>query len=560
MGIPPQPPVPPPPPSGPHAAPHWGGHTPSRTHVAVEPVGRYELLLELASGGMGSVYVGRQRGAAGFERLVAIKRMHPHLTQHHDLVLAFHEEARIASLIHHPNVVTVVDVYEEGGEHLLVMELIDGTSAGTLMTEARRRGKRLPRPVVLRLAIDVLAGLHAAHDLVGLDGTPLQVVHRDVSPQNILVGGDGAVRITDFGIARALQRLVHTATGELKGKLRYMPPEQAMGQQVDRRADVFSMAIVLWEMLAGDRLYKGETDLELLRAAGEAHVPRLSAVDPTTPAPLEAIIMQALARSPEHRFPTAAAFGAALERWAWEARELASAPDVARVVRELAGERIDARRRQLQDVLAGRRPAASRSGTHPLAPFGTPITSQAAILGPQSASPARRSSVLVGAIAAVAVAGAGLGLAALFVLRSAPSPAPGSVAGAPAEASAEADATAHVTVQVFARRPITQIRGDGVTGVTFLADGAATFQLPRGSAPVEVEVQFEDGGTETRAITPSQDVALRVTATPAASAAAPSAEASARASATASAPASPPRPATRPGGAPGDGLRKNPYQ
>jgi hypothetical protein len=529
--------------------------------VDVQAVGRYELLLELAAGGMGSVYVGRQRGAAGFERLVAIKRMHPHLTQHHDLVLAFHEEARIASLIHHPNVVNVVDVYEEGGEHLLVMELIDGTAAGTLMIEARKRGRRLPRPVVLRIAIDVLAGLHAAHELVGMDGSPLLVVHRDVSPQNILVGADGAVRITDFGIARALQRMVHTATGELKGKLRYMPPEQAMGQVVDRRADVFSMGIVLWEMLSGDRLYKGETDLELLRAAGDAQVQPLSQVDPTTPAQLEAIVMQALARNPEHRFPTAAAFASALERWAWEARELASAADVARMVRELAGDRIEARRRQLQDVLAGRRPAAVRSGTHAVAPHGTPITSHAAVLGPHSQAQPKRSGVLAAVLLSVAAAGAGVGLGAVFYLRSGPAAAPSAAtppvdAPAPAESSGAASVAEHVTIQVFAESPITLVRGEGVGSVAFTKDGA-TFQLPRGERPVEIEIQLEKGATEHRTITPNEDAALRLT-TPVADA---------TAEPTTSAVAPPAAPVRKPTGKTGEpspdkqsGLRKNPYQ
>lgn len=571
MGIPPQPPIPPipaPPGSGPGSGPQsygvWSGNTPLRTVVDVQAVGRYELLLELASGGMGSVYIGRQRGAAGFERLVAIKRMHPHLTQHHDLVLAFHEEARIASLIHHPNVVNVVDVYEEGGEHLLVMELIDGTAAGTLMTEARRRGKKLPRPVVLRVAIDVLSGLHAAHELVGMDGSQLLVVHRDVSPQNILVGADGAVRITDFGIARALQRMVHTATGELKGKLRYMPPEQAMGERVDRRADIFSMGIVLWEMLTGDRLYKGETDLELLRAAGEAQVPLLSQADPTTPAPLEAIVMQALARRPEHRFPTAAAFASALERWAWEARELASAADVANAVRELAGDRIDARRRQLQDVLAGRRPVTVRSGTHSLVPHGTPITSHAAILGPASQSHTKKSGALVAVLLAMAAAGAGVGLGAVFYMRSQPAPtAPptahdsGSAGVAPApSASPSAE---RVTIQIFAASPITLVRGEGVTSVAFTKEGA-TFQLPRGEGQVDIEIQLESGEMEKRTLTPNEDAALRLTS------ASPAASASASAAPTAEPGAGPVR---RPGGGqsgggakPGGegGLKKNPYQ
>ncbi len=520
--------------------------------AAVLPqVGRYELLLELASGGMGAVYVGRQRGAAGFERVVAIKRMHPHLTSDHGLVAAFHEEARIASMIHHPNVVNVVDVYEEAGEHLLVMEYIDGVALATLIAESRRAGRKMPRPVALRIALDTLAGLHAAHELANIDGRPLEVVHRDVSPQNILVALDGTVRITDFGIARALERAVHTATGELKGKIRYMAPEQALGQPVDRRTDVFAMGIVLWELLAGERYFRGETDIEILRAVAEGQHRALSSIDPTTPAPLESILGRALDLNRENRFPSAAAFAYALESWAWEAREPATGADVAEWVRLLAGDRIAQRRRELSDVLTGRRPNMVRTGVHPQIMMPTPTAHGAVLSSPQ---PPKSSATLL-VVLGIGAAAMGVAGGALFFLRSPrPAQAPPSTlevsTTSTASASSPSDAR-RVKVSLTTGAPPLEVRGAGVAEVAFTSDGA-TFTLPFGQSPVDVEVTLATGERQLESIVPSADAAIRV--------AAPLASASSSASTTAR-PSRPvpgarlPPPATTTTG----GLRKNPY-
>src|SRR5262245_53623364 len=203
--------------------------------------GRYELLFELASGGMGAVHVGRRLGAGGFQRLVAIKRMHPSIAQDPESVAAFHDEARIASLVQHANVVAIHDVHQLGDEHLLVMDYIDGVSLATLLGALRAAGKRLSHRGALRIVIDALRGLHAAHELCDRDGRPLELVHRDATPHNILVGTDGCVRLTDFGIARAVARTVHTEPGFAKGKYTYMAPEHAFAEPLDRRADVFTM-------------------------------------------------------------------------------------------------------------------------------------------------------------------------------------------------------------------------------------------------------------------------------------------------------------------------------
>ncbi len=268
---------------------------------------------------MGSVFVGRQRGAGGFQRLVAIKRMHAHVGSDPELAAAFQDEAHIASLIRHPNVVNVHDVYEVDGEHLLVMDYIDGVAASTLLGAARRSGTTLPRGVALRIAVEALHGLHAAHELRALDGSSLEVVHRiDVSPQNILVALDGTVRITDFGIARAAQRASHTQTGAVKGKARYMAPEQARGESVDRRADIFALGIVLWEMLeAARRLYNAADPHQIHLLAATGAVRSLSSVDPTDAGrPRGDRHARPRGRSGHKRWPTAQIFSEQLEAWA----------------------------------------------------------------------------------------------------------------------------------------------------------------------------------------------------------------------------------------------------
>src|SRR5215471_11345221 len=241
-------------------------------HTAPGLLGRYELLTQLASGGMAHVYVGRRHGAQGFQRVVAIKRMRSHLVQNPELTAQFADEARIASLIQHPNVVSIHDVHEENGELFLVMDYIDGASLAELVKELRRRKQRAPVDVVLRVVVDVLRGLHAAHELRDYTGTSLNVVHRDATPANILIGRDGSVRITDFGIAKAISREAETQAGLIKGKFNYMAPEQATDTELDRRVDIFAMGIVLWELLVGKALFGTKSDLDAIKAVITAEI------------------------------------------------------------------------------------------------------------------------------------------------------------------------------------------------------------------------------------------------------------------------------------------------
>ena len=298
-------------------------------------LGRYETLRTIASGGMAMVHLGRALGAGGFERFVAIKVMHPHLATDPDFVAMFLDEARLAARVRHPNVVATIDVQED--PLFLVMDYIEGPSLFEIMRQMFKAKSRVPMGVTLRIFIDTLAGLHAAHDLVGADGAPLLLVHRDVSPQNVLVGTDGITRITDFGVARAESRLSTTRGGQLKGKIAYMAPEQILSEPVDRRSDLYAAGVVLWEMLTGQRLFRGDNDGALVAQvlAGVKKSPR--DVYPAVPEPIDKACMRALQNQLTDRYPTAGEFADSLEDAAREAAiTIASPRVVAAFIKELA--------------------------------------------------------------------------------------------------------------------------------------------------------------------------------------------------------------------------------
>jgi eukaryotic-like serine/threonine-protein kinase len=323
----------------------------SERHVAARRIGertessRYELIAKLASGGMGSVYVARSRGALGFENLVAVKRPHAHLLEARFKAMLV-EEARIASRIRHANVVAVRDVAVEGSLVYLVMDYIEGASVAQLACEtadtpdAASETKRdlLPVPVIIRICLDAAAGLHAAHEVTDDDGRPLDVVHRDVSPQNILVGTDGVARLTDFGIAKCFGAPQHnTAEGHVKGKLAYIAPEYARGEAIDRRADVFGLGVVLWELLTGRSAFAGSNSVETLTKILQFDPPAPSAVRPGIPAGVDAIVSKALSKDPRARQATAEELGETLEAAARAAGAVALHREVAAALRARVG-------------------------------------------------------------------------------------------------------------------------------------------------------------------------------------------------------------------------------
>lgn len=285
---------------------------PNVTFAPGQRLGNYELLVELAAGGTATVGIAIYRGAAGFERLVVIKRVHRALTKDPEFTAMLMDEARLASSIRHPNVVPVIDVLRVDDEVVLVMDYVDSVAVSQLLKSAQRAGRPVPLPVVSRIVLDALTGLHEAHEAVDIRRQPLGIVHRDVSPQNVIVGVDGVSRVIDFGIAKARSRVARTRAGVIKGKCGYMSPEQVDGQQVDRRCDVFAAGIVLWEAITGSRLFRGEDEFDEMRRVMTAPIPPPSNLVACS-ADVDALLGHALARRADERFQTALAFARALE-------------------------------------------------------------------------------------------------------------------------------------------------------------------------------------------------------------------------------------------------------
>ena len=316
-----------------------------------EVIGRYEVILPIASGGMATVYLARQHGLAGFGRDVAVKLMHAHLDEEEHWRTEFIEEAKLAAAIRHPNVVEVVDVGQDAAGTYLVMSYIEGESLAGLTRSARGSKTPIERPVALRILADALAGLQAAHVLADADGHPSELVHRDFSPQNVLVGTDGISRLTDFGIAKAATRLTFTSTGTVKGKIAYMSPEQARGQAVDRRCDVWAAGVVAWELFANRRLFPAGDDLAVgLRVVNE-RVPDLREIVPSIPDALALAVASALERDLTRRCPTAEQ----LSRRLGAGQEIAPAGEVARFVDGLVRDKLVARRARAMEVARLRR-------------------------------------------------------------------------------------------------------------------------------------------------------------------------------------------------------------
>lgn len=268
-------------------------------------VGRYELIHRLGHGGMAAVYLGRATGRAGFEKLVAVKVIHPHLAAEPEFVEMFLDEARIAARLHHPHVVEIHDLGEDDGAFFMVMEYVEGETLASVLRQLRKQGERLPLSAALQVVADACEGLTAAHDLTDADGRPMHLVHRDVSPHNLLVGMDGRVKVVDFGIAKATGRRSSTRTGQLRGKLAYMSPEQASGGSIDHRTDLFALGAVLWELLTNERLFTAETEPETLARVTACEVPDLRKRREDLPDGVVALVKRALSREPDARFATA---------------------------------------------------------------------------------------------------------------------------------------------------------------------------------------------------------------------------------------------------------------
>lgn len=279
------------------------------------PFGRYRLLRKIATGGMAQLYLASISGAADFQKFCVIKKILPHLAEQPHFVEMFLDEARIASGLSHPNIVNIFDLGTVGNAYFIAMEYIAGEDLAHLFSKANEKAQPLPVELCARVAADICAGLHYAHEHRNPKGEPLNIVHRDVSPQNILMTFEGQIKIVDFGIAKAANKVAHTRTGTIMGKAAYMSPEQCLGQDLDRRSDVFAVGILLHEMLTLQRLFKRPNELVTLRAITEEDAPRVSSIRPGAPKILDDIVATALARDPSQRFASCLAMREALEHF-----------------------------------------------------------------------------------------------------------------------------------------------------------------------------------------------------------------------------------------------------
>jgi serine/threonine protein kinase len=312
-------------------------------------VGRYVVYGEIASGGMATVHFGRLTGLAGFARSVAIKRLHAHFAKDPEFVKMFLDEARLAARITHPNVVATLDVVQSGEELFLVMDYVRGAALSQLLRAARRAGERMPPLVATGIVAGALHGLHAAHEAKNETGQRLDIVHRDVSPQNVLVGTDGVARVLDFGVAKAAGRMQETRDGQLKGKLSYMAPEQIQGAAVTRRTDVYAGSVVLWEALTGERLFKGENEANVLARVLAGVVPPPSSLAPGLSSSVDRVVLRGLALEPGSRYATAREMAQELDA----SFGVASAAEIGDWVERVAAQELDDRARRIAEIERG---------------------------------------------------------------------------------------------------------------------------------------------------------------------------------------------------------------
>ncbi len=276
---------------------------------------RYRVIEKLESGGMAEVFRAESEGLQGFRKQVAIKRVLPHLSSKKKFISMFLDEARLSAQLSHSNCVQVFDIGVGDNAFFIVMEFVDGANLKSIIEHIKKSGKDFPVEAAVYIAIELCKGLAYAHELTDNNGAPLHIVHRDMSPPNVLITKHGEVKIVDFGLAKANSQLEKSEPGIIKGKFSYLSPEAAMGQEVDARTDVFAVGIILWELLAGQRLFLGDTDFQTVKKVQGANVPSISGINKKVPQELEKIIAKSLARDPTQRYSTARALGMDLSKF-----------------------------------------------------------------------------------------------------------------------------------------------------------------------------------------------------------------------------------------------------
>jgi eukaryotic-like serine/threonine-protein kinase len=299
---------------------------------------KYRVIKRLEAGGMAEVYLGEAVSVQGFKKKVAIKRVLPHLAQNESFIEMFLDEARLSARLNHTNIVTVFDISKREDTYFLIMEFVDGVNLKRILESLSKRGVRMRLADAIHICIEACRGLGYAHDLSDENAKPLGIVHRDISPPNIMVTRRGEVKLADFGLAKASNQFTATDPGVVKGKFSYLSPEAAFGNQVDARADIFSLGIVLWEMLAGKRLFWGENDYATVKLVQKANIPRLAPLNRDVDEPFEEVLLKALTRDPADRYQTAREFGEALSQYNFAHRLLVTSYDLANLVQSVAND------------------------------------------------------------------------------------------------------------------------------------------------------------------------------------------------------------------------------
>ncbi|HUJ60878.1 MAG TPA: serine/threonine-protein kinase [Kofleriaceae bacterium] len=318
-------------------------------------LGKYEILALLALGGTAEIYLARIGGAAGFEKYVVIKCLHDHLADDEDFVKMFLDEARLAALLDHSNIVQTFELGEYENRYYMVMEFLAGLSLAMVVRRAGERlsGGRVPVPLILNVAAQAAAGLHYSHERTA-NGKPLNMVHRDISPQNLVISFEGVVKVVDFGIARAELRETKTKAGTIKGKFAYMSPEQCVASNVDRRTDVFALGVIVWELLTGRRLFKRTSPYETYQAVIECAVQPPSAVNHELDPALDVIVMKALAKDRGDRYPSAEAFGDALLGYLHHRGKASGPAELGRFMEEHFAQEVEEHGERMRELISSR--------------------------------------------------------------------------------------------------------------------------------------------------------------------------------------------------------------
>ncbi len=505
----------------------------------MKDIGRYRLVAEIGHGGMADVFLALAPGPNGFSKAVVVKEMRGEAPEERSVAM-FLDEARIAARLNHPNIVQIHEVgYHEGGRPFLAMEFVEGQSLQSLLRRARRGA---PMPVLLRVVSDVLGALDYAHGLSDFDGRPLDLVHRDVTPHNVIVSYDGYGKLLDFGIAKANVRSAQTQTGTIKGKVGYMAPEQARGGHVDHRADLFAVGVMLYQAVSGRRYWGDEQDMPILVKLANEQLPDVSAGLAGAPEALAAMVRRALSADPAGRYASAAEFQAELEHYGAAAGALATRREVGAYVSSLFG----AERAALREVLDRRSrayeafalrgeaeselPRLHLSGALPAAGDGSgslPKTSLTGALVPTQAPAPPLARAGGGALRAAAIAGlagaVALAITGAYMLRASSRPGerpadPDAAVAAPkaaavvaapkAAAAADAPAPPSVTLKIEARPAQAKIFVDDRP----LASNPASVLVAAGEHRVRAEA--EGFAPASQALTPSEDGSLVLTLRP----------------------------------------------